>query len=189
MTEKEQVRKRALLARRGMRPEEREEASRRIVSRIAGSDVFRKAATVLIYQAMPDEVDLSGLNGCPGSDGKRICYPHVLGSGKMEALLPRGPEGWRKGSFGIMEPDPETSEHVRPEEFDLILCPCTAFDEDGRRMGMGGGYYDRYLPRCDKAVIAAVAFEAQKLPSIPTEDTDVCMELVFTEREVYGRKA
>ena len=58
MTEKEKVRQEGLDARRGMTPEQRKAASMESVRRIAGSEAFRGAGTVLIYRAMPDEADL-----------------------------------------------------------------------------------------------------------------------------------
>ncbi|MBP0970109.1 MAG: 5-formyltetrahydrofolate cyclo-ligase [Oscillospiraceae bacterium] len=186
MTDKNRVRQEGLDARRGMTPEERAAASAEISKRVASSEEFRTAKTVLIYRAMPDEVDLCYLTQLPEAEGKRFCYPRIIGRGKMEALLPSGPEGWKEGKFGILEPDPETSSAVRQDEFDLILCPCTAFDMNGDRMGMGGGYYDRYLPGCLNAVIAAVAFDAQKVPEVPTEETDIRMEIVFSEKETYS---
>ena len=66
-----------------------------------------------------------------------------------------------------------------------MICPCTVFDEACGRMGMGAGYYDRYLPKCAGAVIAAAAFEVQKAARAPMEPWDRAMELVFTESCVY----
>lgn len=94
-------------------------------------------------------------------------------------------DGWQVGSFGILEPDPEKSALIAPDEIDLVLCPCTAFDEHGQRIGMGAGYYDRYLPQCSKASIAAVAFEAQKAERVLAEDWDYPMPLIFTEAATY----
>ena len=185
VTDKQQIREQGKLARREMKPEERAAASMEIARRIAASDVFADAGTVLIYKAMPDEVDLGFLTELPESEGKRFCYPRTLKEHRMEALLPSGPQDWKTGRFGIMEPDPETARHVSQDELDLVLCPCTAFDENGGRMGMGGGYYDRYLPGCGHAVVAAVAFEAQKTVSVPTDEHDIRMERVFTEKAVY----
>ena len=185
VTNKQITRETGKKARRGMRPEDRDEASRVIVQRIIQTTIFRNAETIMIYNAMPDEVDITSLSEMPEANGKIICYPHVLGKGHMKALFPSGEDDWIEGEYGIREPNPDTSKEICPEEIDLILCPCTAFDENGGRMGMGGGYYDRYLPLCRHAVIGAVAFETQKVPSVPMEEHDIRMELIFTEKAVY----
>ena len=96
----------------------------------------------------------------------------------MDAYLPGG---WKTGAFGIKEPDPAQSEWVTPEEIDLVLCPCAGFDDDGNRVGMGAGYYDRYLPQCSNAAIYAVAFEAQRLEQVYTDEHDRKMDGVITE--------
>ena len=70
----------------------------------------------------------------------------------------------------------------------LVICPCTAFDKTCSRVGMGGGYYDRFLPKCINAAVIAVAFECQKAENIPVQDTDIRMDAVFTEKTVYTAK-
>lgn len=89
------------------------------------------------------------------------------------------PDGWRRGAFGIMEPVKGFT--VRPEEIDLIICPCSGFDESGNRLGMGGGYYDRFLPQCKNAVKIVVAFDVQKIPVVHTEEFDIKMDAIITE--------
>ena len=163
--------------------DERRQRSGHIVERILASDWWRESRTVLSYRAVRGEVDLSGLETAAREQGKRLCYPLCLSPGEMIALWPGG-DAWKKGKFGIWEPVRERSVEVRPEELDLLLCPCTAFDDGGGRMGMGGGYYDRYLPRC-KGHIAAVAFEAQRAGRIDAAPWDVPMGRVYTENGVY----
>ena len=63
----------------------------------------------------------------------------------------------------------------------------TGFDEACRRLGMGGGFYDRYLPKCVNAGIVAVAFECQKAKEVPAEAWDKPVDAVFTEDAVYRR--
>lgn len=173
------IRKRGIRARDALSPDEREELSRRAVERIAASNEFQNARTVMIYRAVRGELDLSSLVHL--APDKRYVYPLCLNTGEMVALLP-GEDAWQKGAYGIEEPVRALSEVVQPEEIDMVICPCTAFDGAGRRMGMGAGYYDRYLPKCRRAVIVAVAFDEQRAASVPVHDWDIPMQMVFTPR-------
>ena len=181
--ERKQQRSAGVAGREALSREERDALSGKIVARILTSDWWKTADTVLAYRAVKGEVSLEGLIPAARAEGKRLLYPLCLGPGEMIALLP-GEDAWKKGAFGILEPIREKSVEISPESIDLLLCPCTAFDEEGRRMGMGGGYYDRFLPRC-RGHIAAVAFEAQKCERIAAEDWDVPMERVYTEAGEY----
>lgn len=166
-----------LLARRALSPEKRAEYSRSIAGTIASSPAFRAAHTVMLYRAMPDEVDLSGLEAY----GKRLVYPCCLSSHNMEARAPEPGCGWEKGLYGLEEPDRKASSVVAPEDIDLVICPCAGFDNNRNRLGMGAGYYDRFLPRCVKAVKFAAAFEAQRVNNVFCWEHDVRMDAVVTE--------
>ena len=96
-----------------------------------------------------------------------------------------GLDGWEVGAYGIRTPVLERAALVRPEALDLVLVPCTAFDAVCRRVGMGKGYYDRYLPRCRNAVALGVAFEAQRVPEAAAEEQDWRLDGFVTERKVY----
>ena len=98
------------------------------------------------------------------------------------------PGAWKTGAFGILEPDPARSELVPPEEIDLVLCPCAGFDGDGNRVGMGAGYYDRYLPRCSNAAIYAVAFEAQRLEQRTQLDLENGYLTISTEKALENKE-
>lgn len=172
-------------ARDALEPEVRDDLSRRIARRVAHSPEFQAAGTVMLYRATRGEVRLDALAAAQQAQGKRLVYPLCVSGTEMAALLPDDEHAWTKGYCGILEPDPEKSTEIPPEEIDLVVCPCTAFDESCSRMGMGAGYYDRFLPRCARARVVCVAFEVQKAAKIPADAWDRPMELVFTERAVY----
>ena len=186
--ERQNLRKEKIAAREGLDADEKKERSQRIAERIIASKVFQDAKRIMIYRGIGGEVRLDGLEIAKESEGKQFLFPLCLPQRQMAALAPKGADGWRRGSYGIMEPIMEKSELVQPEDIDLIICPCTVFDEACNRMGMGGGYYDRYLPKCKNAVIAAVAFEVQKAEAVPMEPWDKGVDLVFTEKKTYSKK-
>ena len=141
----------------------------------------------MLYRAARGEVCLDGIENAPQAQGKRFAYPRCVSKTEMVALLPRDEHSWEVGYAGIEEPVPEKSEVIAPEEIELVLCPCTVFDEGCNRMGMGAGFYDRFLELCPNADITAAAFEAQKADTVPTEGWDRPMDAVFTEEAAYRR--
>ena len=66
-----------------------------------------------------------------------------------------------------------------------MLVPCTAFDAACRRVGMGKGYYDRYLPRCQNAVTLGVAFEVQRVERAAADPHDRQLDGYATEEKIY----
>ncbi len=192
MTEEERKALRSALrrekkqARSSLSPQERAEKSARAVERLARSEVFRGANTVMIYDHVGGELSLDSLLTHPAARGKRFCYPLCVSRSEMIAMVPGA---WQPGAYGIREPVREKSLEIPPEEIDLVVCPGTAFDPACNRMGMGGGYYDRYLPRCLKARIVMLAFEVQKVDALPVDEWDRPVEQVFTEEAVYQKAA
>ena len=74
------------------------------------------------------------------------------------------------------------------DQLDLVLVPCTAFDADCYRVGMGKGYYDRYLPRCTRAVKIGIALEVQRVPRAAVDAHDQRLDAFVTERGIYTWK-
>ena len=176
------LRRQKIRAREAVPAAEREARSAQAVALLAESELFLKAHTVMIYDHVGGELSLDDLPIHPAAAGKRFCYPLCVSRTEMIAMVPGA---WKSGAYGIREPVREVSEEVAPEEIDLVICPGTAFDERCSRMGMGGGYYDRYLPRCVNAHVVMAAFEFQKLPAVPVDPWDRPVEMVFTEERVY----
>ncbi len=182
LSEKKRARELYVRARNQLSPAERAEKSRLAAERIVSLPEFRAARTVMLYRCVRGELSLESIPAHPLSAGKRFVYPRCLSRTEMAALLPGG---WETGPFGIPEPAEASSRIVPPEEIDLVVCPGAAFDGRGTRLGMGAGYYDRFLSRCGKATRIIAAFEAQFAPFLPASASDIPMDLAVTEESLY----
>ncbi len=186
------LRKERIKAREALTPQERAEKSRSICAHILQTPEWRRAKTVMIYKFVKGEVQLTALEeaneALPEAERKTLLYPLCIEDRGMLAIAPGSTDlnsaAWKKGAFGIPEPVPEQGSVVAPEDIDLVVSPCSSFDGTFMRLGMGGGYYDRYLPKCRKADVMLVAFECQRAERIPAEDWDVPVPCIVTEERV-----
>jgi 5,10-methenyltetrahydrofolate synthetase len=94
--------------------------------------------------------------------------------------------------FGILEPDIPNHQHLTGNQLDVVLMPLTCFDEQGHRIGMGGGFYDRtfqfkrWLPSAhSRPKLIGWAHECQKVESIPSEPWDLPLEGLVSEKHLY----
>ena len=92
----------------------------------------------------------------------------------------------RANHMGISEPVGGAA--VDLEKLDLVLMPLVAWDRQGRRLGMGGGYYDRAFKRVlglDRPERVGVAWSLQEADELPQESWDVSLHAVVTEKEWF----
>ncbi len=183
--DKESQRRSAIWLRRNMDAAARVRASLEICRRLQALPEILNASVIFSYLAMPEEVELEEFHAWARARGIVLAFPVTGEGGEMEAYAPKLPCQWGRDRFGIRMPEVASSCHIAPEEISLVLAPCVAFDEKARRLGQGGGYYDRYFLRCPQAYRVGVAFEAQRLPEIVCTDLDVSLHTVVTQRRIY----
>ncbi|MCR4824836.1 MAG: 5-formyltetrahydrofolate cyclo-ligase [Bacteroidales bacterium] len=147
-----------------------EAESARILSRLEALPAFRDAGCVLLYMALPDEVQtVPLLERWYGS--KRLLLPRVAGE-ELE-LFEFRPGDLQDGYRGILEPSADAPK-ADVSEVALAIVPGIAFAEkDGRvwRLGRGKGFYDRFLPRLSCPAIG-ICYPFRVLEDIPTDPWD-----------------
>ena len=111
--------------------------------------------------------------------GGRVLLPIVTGEELFwgdyvgAAALVRSP-------LGLLEP---TGSRLGPEtvgDCDLIVVPAFAVDRRGRRLGRGGGFYDRALPMAANARVVAVVYDDEVIAEVPVEPHDVAVDAAVT---------
>lgn len=183
---KNQQRTAAQAARKVLPNNLRREYNKAICQRIMGHPAILDAKMVLSYMAFAGEVDLAQLHDLFEDQGKQVCFPRCCEEGVIQALLPRDKKSWKEGRYGIQTPVAKHSEVIDAESIDVVLTPCVAFDTNRLRIGWGGGYYDRYLPRCLNAVSIGAAYEVQRVELVVSDHPwDAVLDAVATELDWY----
>lgn len=161
--------------------ESRKQQSDDICRKVMADGLWRSAGTVLLYHALPDEVDTRLLlENALGMD-KRVLLPKVCGD-SLTVHEYTGPESLSVGAYGIQEPtgpQVDLDQIIRQNGGDLlVIVPGMAFDHHGNRLGRGKGYYDRLLSN-DRMYKIGICYSYQYLTHIPSEEHDIRMNEVI----------
>jgi 5-formyltetrahydrofolate cyclo-ligase len=178
---KRELRSAILAKRANLSADERRRLSKIICAKLTSDERIISAKTVFSYQPFGSEVDITAFNDRATFRGSIVAFPVCHGEGIMEAAVPEADDALRAGRYGIAEPDPQRSRIVLPGEFDVVLVPCVGFDSKNIRLGMGGGFYDRYLPACAGALKLGVAFSLQRVEEAFGDPWDTVLDDVITD--------
>ena len=180
--DKAQLRKQLLAQRRATPRQQCEAIHAAIARRVCESAPYQAAHTLFVYWSTDEEIDTHAIIADALRQGKRVCVPKCLPNRQMEARQIRSADDLTEETFGIPEPGAHCA-CVPPEDIDLCIVPALACDESGARLGYGGGYYDRFLPRSGACRMALCAHD-RVLPQLPCQPHDVRCTYVVTEQKV-----
>ncbi|MEW6182185.1 MAG: 5-formyltetrahydrofolate cyclo-ligase [Bacillota bacterium] len=143
--------------------------------------LFQGARIIMFYAPFRNEVETEGLIKEALAAGKRVVFP-VADKVNRELVarqIMRYPDDLTPGAYNILEPL-SSCPVIAAKEVDLIFVPGAAFDPQGYRLGYGGGYYDRFLPRT-KGISIGLAYHFQLLVTVFPEEHDWPVNFVVTE--------
>lgn len=170
---KQQQRAAAIAARAGQDPA----LGVHLAERLLASWRFRPGSVIAGFWPLVGEIDIRPLLLALAGRGHPIVLPVTPARGN-----PLSFQRWRPGDvlirerFGTVRP---TGEPMVP---DLLLVPLLAFDGRGRRLGYGGGFYDRTLAGLPGRVAIGCAFAAQRVDCVTADVHDIPLQAVATER-------
>ncbi|MGZ3687877.1 MAG: 5-formyltetrahydrofolate cyclo-ligase [Bdellovibrionota bacterium] len=160
-------------------------ATARVTSALEGGGLKIQGLRVALYRAMHDELSLDALDTWLRARGARIYFPRVLDRAEKVLEFVEVPAAldasWRSGPYGISEPHPEL-QAAKSSELELIFVPGAGFGQQGERIGMGKGYYDRALTQAPEALRAAMTAETLIEPSLPQNSWDQPVQWIVTDQ-------
>lgn len=168
-------------------------AEQRVASRLHRLGLFKRGRRLGIYLALGSELALGAVLIRARRFGARPYTPLIPRQGRKmrfaDLAHPRGV--WHRNRFGIAEY--RTRPTLAPRALHAVLVPLLGFDAACQRMGQGGGYYDTTFAFRRKAAgwrkpqLIGVAFDCQRVTTLPVEAHDVVLDMVVTERTIYRR--
>ena len=167
-------------------------ADEKICCNILSLPEYQNAKAVFCFIGTKDEINTKPLLEEILKSGKKLLVPKCRDAsekhenkGIMDAFEITSLFQLEKGSYGILEPLSECR-LADPKEIDLAVIPCLSCNEQGYRLGHGGGYYDRFLE--NQNFTTAVICRKQLFMPIPIESTDQKMDYVVSEEGIINVK-
>jgi 5-formyltetrahydrofolate cyclo-ligase len=173
---KAELRSRLKGLRNGLAEAERAAWSQRICAQLTAFCVSRRIRRLGVFWPLGSEVDLRPL--VQGHPEWTFFFPRVASTHPPRLIW--GPEPLEPGVFGLMEP--AHAQHFLPP-VQLLVVPGLVFDEEGYRIGYGGGFYDALLGRLAPDIITlGAAFHMQRIERLPCSPQDLPVQGLVTER-------
>lgn len=164
--------------------EEALQKNQAIHSKLLASSVLEEAEKILVYLSFDHEIDTRPLID-RWLEEKRQVYVPVMEAETRSIFPVRIFEGYRnlpKNNYGIQEPSLDEASVLDVGQLDLVIVPGLAFDKLGNRLGYGGGYYDRFIPKLSEtAKTVALCYGFQLVEEVPVDPFDQKIQLILTE--------
>ncbi|MEE4741531.1 5-formyltetrahydrofolate cyclo-ligase [Pseudomonas alliivorans] len=192
-----QLRRQLRKARRSLTRSQQREAARGLYRQLAQHPLFRRARHVSLYLPMDGEIDPRLLLRAAQRRGKATYLPVLNAWPRTRMVFQRVRPGetFRPNRFRIPEPRINRAKQRRIWALDLVLMPLVGFDDEGGRLGMGGGFYDRSLAyRARRStwrqpVLLGLAHECQKVERLAQASWDVPLQGTVSDKRWYLAKA
>ncbi len=180
-----QLRRQFAASRNALPPRVRAEKSRDLIRQLLNQDFYRDARVVFSFLPFRSEVDIRPIFEDGWKKGKVMLMPRIdPDRNEMEAVPITSFDNLKESRMKLLEPAENKVAYQGP--IDLVITPGLAFDNQGYRLGYGGGYYDRFFSAHPFNVSVGVAFEVQRVPTLPHSQHDIPVHFLLTESGLYS---
>lgn len=193
-TQKRHIRQSVRAARKRLSPSAQKHASQKVFAQLKRAYLLRPGYRIALYLGNDGELDprhfISQLRSLNLEIYLPVLHPLKTGHLLFARYQPSTSQKMIKNRYGIEEPSLKHTAYRTARGLHVILMPLVAFDEQGNRLGMGGGYYDRTLAfkrmqRTLRPRLYGLAHALQKVEKLPTAAWDITLNGIITDRQIY----
>ncbi|WP_409311485.1 5-formyltetrahydrofolate cyclo-ligase [Pectobacterium sp. B1J-3] len=181
---RQQIRQDVRARRRLLTPEQQKTFARQAVDQVSQHPKIQQAKRIAVFLSFDGELDTQPLIQWLWQQGKQVCLPvlHPFSAGNLLFLHYAPDTELVLNRLNIREPRLDVRQVLPLPMLDVLLTPLVAFDQQGQRLGMGGGFYDRTLQGWETRgpYPIGLAHDCQRVDSLPTEDWDVPLPEIIT---------
>lgn len=162
-------------------------ASQSLCKQLLHHRVFHKSRHIALYLPNDGEIDPTPIIEQSKNTNKIFYLPVILRSKQLVFAPYRSSDTpMKKNRFGILEPS-KTQGLKQGNQLDLVLMPLVAFDKNGGRLGMGGGFYDRTFAfkqrqKSRPPKLVGVAHHIQEATALTVEHWDIHTDFIVTDK-------
>jgi 5-formyltetrahydrofolate cyclo-ligase len=180
-------------SRRALTATQQRLAAERLCQKVFATPQFLRAKAIALYLPNDGEIDPTPIIKRCWALGKRTYLPvlHPIAHNRLWFIEYTAKTAMTKNCYGILEPKMQHLGRRAAWSLDLVLLPLVAFDAQGNRMGMGGGYYDRSFSfkrikgREQRPALIGLAHELQRVEQLPIESWDIPLCAIATDHRIY----
>lgn len=186
-----QLRKSMREKRRQLNQKEQEQAEKLVAKRLLKQVALQQSVKrIAIYLSNDGEVNTRGFIQSLWQQNIEVYLPviHPFCAGNLLFLRFDKDTKMTKNKYGIEEPTLDVRFVCPPNNLDIIFTPLVAFDGEGNRMGMGGGYYDRTLAHLEQISTIGLAHDCQQVAKLETQPWDIPLDCIVTPTQQINAK-
>ena len=186
---RQQIRQQIRQRRRALTPEQQTQFALQAADRMMAYTPVLLAQTVAVFLSFDGELDTRPLIDQLWRAGKRVYLPvlHPFSPGNLLFLHYHPSSDLVVNRLKIREPKLDVRDVLPLSQLDVLVTPLVAFDADGQRLGMGGGFYDRTLQNWRQHRLQPVGYahDCQQVDALPTEQWDIPLPAVITPSKTW----
>ncbi|WP_325058516.1 5-formyltetrahydrofolate cyclo-ligase [Lentibacillus cibarius] len=182
--DKKNLRKKAITLLKNIPDSERRKIEQKLKDNLVTTNAWKTAEVIGITVSKGFEWDTKPIIQTAWKEGKTVCVPKCLPKErKLDFYVLDTYDQLETVFHDLLEPNPDATERVDKEMIDLLVVPGLLFDNNGFRIGFGGGYYDRFLTDFSNRKLS-LASTKQIVEHFPPDSFDIPVESIITENGI-----